>query len=302
MININCLCGNNSDFIIVYKQNFTEDQVSSSESFSPRGEVNYKKIHFHYRLLRCRSCSQLFSSPILEPEKIKKLYSGAFHEYDEEHENIIKAYLKPIQKWSHIIANNDAILEVGCGSGFVLEAIKTEIGFKEAIGIEPSVNAVNKANKNIKDKIRNCMFEEANLDKNSLDLICAFQVLDHFVDPISVIKTFKDLLKPRGLLYVIVHNEQALHVKIFGDKSSIIDISHIYLFNKKTLKKFFEMFDFEFVDLFDIWNTYSINMWLRMTPIPFKEKIIKIFKVLKLDKATISFPAGNIGIILKKNA
>ena len=55
-------------------------------------------------------------------------------------------------------------LEIGCGSGFLLEvAIKK--GWKNVTGVEPSLEAINHANKSVKSKIIHSTFESKDFEK-----------------------------------------------------------------------------------------------------------------------------------------
>jgi len=300
MIDMRCLCGNESDLVVVYEQNLSE-QILSPLNFSARGKHDIDQEHLHYRIVRCRKCSQLFSNPILPLETIEHFYSKSVHDYSDEIENIAGSYLKPLRKVLPRLTPGSSILEVGCGSGFILETLM-ERGFQQVVGIEPSVQAVAGASPRIRPHIRNCLFERTSFAESSVDLICAFQVLDHFVRPDQVIRDFMGILRPGGMCYAIIHNEQALHVKVLGEKSPIIDVSHIYFFNPRTLRKLFEDAGFQVIDQFNIWNRYTLRTWLRMLPIPFKSGVLRVLEKAGLADLSVSIPAGNIGIIAQKRS
>ncbi|MFZ5987355.1 MAG: class I SAM-dependent methyltransferase [Bacillota bacterium] len=299
MIEIKCLCGDDKFFEVIFEQNFIEEELSPS-NFEARGKYDLGMRHMHYRILRCNRCGQLYSNPILELEKIEELYAATSQEnYGDESNNIVKSYFKPLLKWQHLLTEKEAVLEVGCGGGICLRAFR-DMGFKKLIGVEPSKKAVDQAEPDIRDYIHNTIFEHTSFEPSSLNLICAFQVLDHFLDPAATMQRFHQLLKPGGLCYTIIHNEKALQVKLFKTQSPIIDVSHIYYFNRKTLRCIFLQSGFEVVDIFHIWNAYAINTWLRMAPIPFKEGITRLMNNLGLGNMIISIPAGNIGLIGRK--
>jgi ubiquinone/menaquinone biosynthesis C-methylase UbiE len=293
-----CICGNKYDFRTVYEQNFTENLIDQT-IFSARGKRVYESCQFHYRILECKKCLQLFSSPILEDDKIIDFYQKSHQTYTDEAENIVNSYLRPLKKYNYLLNEKESCLEVACGSGFCLEAIRN-LGFKKIVGIEPSTHAVAQAKDHIKAYIKNCSFEDTTFEDNSMDLICAFQVFDHFVNPKKVASEFNRILKPGGLCYVIIHNVKAFHVRILKEKSPIIDVSHIYYFNKKTINNLLQTAGFEIISNFAIWNTYTLNTWLRMTPIPFKNLIEKILNFTRTNNMSFSVPAGNIGVIAKK--
>jgi SAM-dependent methyltransferase len=300
MRDLACLCGNRDDVSVLYEQNFSEAMLSPSV-FTARGKHDYAKDHWHYRIVRCKHCGQLFSSPILDPDRIASLYRESPQAYTEEGGNIVRSYLRPLRRWLDQLPARGSAVEIGCGHGAVLGALR-ELGFAQVTGVEPSEDAVRRADPGIRSLIRMEMFEAARFPPSSADLVCAFQVLDHFTDPLMVLRDVRSILKPGGLCYVIIHNEQALQVRVFGEQSPIIDVSHIYYFNPATLRRTFEQTGFEVLDQMNIWNAYSLRTWFRMLPVPGKEPVLRFLERRALGALTISIPAGNIGLIARKRA
>ena len=102
--------------------------------------------------------------------------------------------------------------------------------------------------------------------------------------------------------YFIVHNEKGLQAKIFGEKSPIYDVEHIYLFNKKTLARLNQEAGFTIVKVIDVKNIYPLSYWLRMAPIPMKKQFTGIAKFFGLLKVSVGIYPGNIGIFVEKPA
>lgn len=300
MRDLACLCGNRNDVRVVYEQNFNEAMLSP-EVFTARGKHDYGKDHWHYRIVRCRRCGQLFSTPILELERIASLYRESPQAYTEEGANIVRSYLRPLRRWIDLLPTRNSAVEIGCGHGAVLGALR-DIGFEQVTGVEPSEDAVRRADDDIRPLIRTEMFKAARFPVSSVDLVCAFQVLDHFADPVNILGDVLSILKPGGLCYVIIHNERALQVKLLGERSPIIDVSHVYYFNPETLRRTFERTGFEVLDLMNIWNAYSLRTWLRMLPVPGKDLLLRSLERSSLGALTLSIPAGNIGLIARKRA
>jgi SAM-dependent methyltransferase len=289
-----CLLCNTNDYTKVkFKQNFSPEHLNA-DIFSARRTTE----HFHYQFLECAKCSSVFSSPILPYEKIANLYKASKQNYDNEVSYIAESYINYIIKNDSIFNSKDKALDIGCGNGFFLRELQ-KVGFKGVYGVEPSEEAVAKAG-DLKDKIFTGFFEQANFTSDSFDLITCFQTLDHLINPLEVLKGIYELLKPGGIAYFIVHNEKGMQAKIFGEKSPIYDVEHIYLFNKKTLPLLNQKAGFNIVKVFDVKNVYPLNYWLRMAPIPMKKQITGIAKVLGLLNIRIGIYPGNIGIFVQK--
>ncbi len=295
-----CLCGNREDVTVVFEQNFDEAHLTPA-LFTARGRHDYGREHYHYRMVRCRHCGQLFSTPILHADRLAALYRESPQAYTDEGNNIVRSYLRPLHKWLGSMPSRDRAIEIGCGHGAMLGAL-LNLGFTEVTGVEPSEDAVRQATDAVRPLIRREMFESARFSAASADLVCAFQVLDHFMDPASVLGDIWEVLKPGGICYVIVHNERALQVKLLGERSPIIDVSHIYYFNPTTLRSVFERANLEVLDVMNIWNAYSVRTWLRMLPLPGKDPLLRLLESSLLGRIRLSIPAGNIGLIARKRA
>ena len=107
-------------------------------------------------------------------------------------------------------------------------------------------------------------------------------------------------VKPGGHAYLIMHNTKALQAKIFGEKSPIIDVEHIYLFNKENLSTLCQKAGFKVVSVFDVKNGYPFSYWIRMSPLPLKKLWVGLFKALGMYNKMLAINAGNMGIILEK--
>lgn len=215
MIETRCIiCNQDTNYKVIYKQNFSDsDGQITGDIFSARRTPDNR----HYRIVRCLNCGLIYSSPILESEKIEELYSKSKQSYDSEINFIKSTYAYYLKKLKPYLSKKEKLLEVGCGSGFFLEAAK-EFGFKEVYGIEPSAHAVSKAQTDVKKNIINACFDTRYFERKSFDLICCFQMLDHLISPDKFLSDCRTLLKPNGIMYIIMHNMDAITIRIMGKK------------------------------------------------------------------------------------
>ena len=87
MINQICaICGKNN-YKVLYKENFDIRKINS-RIFSARRLPD----RIHYRMVRCKNCNLVYSTPILEYDKIEKLYKKSFTSYNEHLENLKETY------------------------------------------------------------------------------------------------------------------------------------------------------------------------------------------------------------------
>ncbi len=300
MINQVCaICEGKSSFKVLYPANFTISQINENH-FSARRIPDC----YHYRLVKCQKCGLIFSTPILKPEQIERLYRESKLTYVKEIKDLQETYAHHLDKALTYTSTKNNFLEIGCGNGFFLEEAKKR-GFKKIYGVEPSLKAIKKAqNLAIRKKIIPSLFKKGLFKKDFFDLVCFFHTLDHVVNPNRFLKNCHQVLKKRGLVLCITHDSQALSAKILGELSPIFDIEHTYLFDKKTLKLIFEKNGFKVISLEDVINSYPINYWIKMLPLP---KIVQKFSSLFLEKSGIGklklkLKPGNIAIIAQKKS
>lgn len=244
----------------------------------------------------------VFSSPIIDPKKVFKFYRESLCNYKDQIPYLIKTYFKLVNDIKRSLPKNPRVLEVGCGNGFFMKALIDSGLTKNIFGVEPSSKMVSQADSDLRKKIKVDVFNPNLFPKNSFDLILCFHTLDHMVDPNKFISVAYSLLKKNRYVIVVVHDTEGLSVKLFGERSAIFDIEHIYLFNKKTLRKIFTRNGFKVIRVFNLVNNYPLNYWMQMSGFPlFIKKFINFtITIFGIGKKSISIAAGNIGIIAQK--
>jgi SAM-dependent methyltransferase len=293
LIEIHCaICALRERKVQLFPSNIVDSKINV-QTFSARRIPD--KIH--YRVVICKRCGLLFSDPIFPKYEIDKFYRGSKFDYEVESNYLKKTYGYYFKKI--ITSSKDLrLLDIGCGNGFFLEEA-ADMGIKEVFGVEPGKASVKKAPLWLRKRIKVDIFKPKLFKKRSFDLITCFQTFDHITNPKSFLKEARNLLKTGGKTLFIQHDTGGLSVKLLGERSPIFDIEHIYLFNKKTLKKIFEQNGFRVIEVFDVKNRYPLSYWVRMLPFPkvIKPPILLFLNITRLGILPIAIKAGNIGII-----
>lgn len=299
MIKLKCaICGDKQKLRTLYPANFDADDLSFKK-FSARRIPDGR----HYRFVECQRCGLIFSNPIIETEKIDKLYEQSEFIYQSESNYLKKTYGGLLSEAIQTLdVKNPKLLEIGCGNGFFLEEAQ-RLGIKDVYGIEPSFPAVKQAKAGIKKRIKVDILKPGLFKANSFDLVCCFHTLDHIVYPNKFLETAFKYMKKGGRIIFVVHDTQGLSVKLFGEKSAIFDIEHIYLFNKSNLEKIFSKNGFSVTGVKDIMNTYPLGYWFKMVPFP---KLLKrfvgiVFERTGIGSLALSLKVGNIAIFATKS-
>ncbi len=145
----------------------------------------------------------------------------------------------------HVSAKLERVLELGCGEGATLAALKQRHPISWAGGVEMSADAGAHA-KNICDRV--WVGDAAALPfceeiaPGSLDLILCLDVLEHLVDPWAMVKKLTPLLAPGGRMIVSIPNVRNLkfikNLLFKGDfiyqDAGLLDRTHLRFFTRET--------------------------------------------------------------------
>ena len=105
---------------------------------------------------------------------------------------------------------NDRILEVGCGGGHVLRMFPQS----DLTGVDVSGEMIRKAQTNLKGlhvTLLKGELDQLDLPGHAFDKIICTEVLEHVVDPESVLTQIQRLLKPGGRAVVTFPNDPLVH-------------------------------------------------------------------------------------------
>lgn len=289
------LCGANERIQELYPRTFSPEDLTP-EVFSARRVTE----HFHYAIVRCLNCGLIFSREILPDETLASLYAQSTVTFAEYTDIIRRDYWRCIAPYLDG-SPKEAALEIGCSNGFFLEELLSR-GFGTVAGCEPSIEAKARSSPAVRDAITTEFFREGLYGRETFDLVCSFQTLDHLSDPVSVLRTSRDILKPGGLVYFITHNTDGLQAKLLGEKSPIIDVEHIYLFNKRTMRRLLDQCGFEVLAVSDVKNNYPLDYWLRMFPMAGrrKDRLRALFRSIGLGSVAVPLRAGNMFVVARR--
>lgn len=281
------ICGSDAE----YRVRYPERRVLTDRDFSARKTPSRK----HFRMVECKRCSLIYSNPVISAEEIVKGYEEC--EYLEESQlmNMADDYLTELKRAMPLVANKEALLEVGCANGFLLRKTR-ELGFSRLSGVEIGKEAVSKAHEDIRDSIINAPFTRDLFAPDSFDVACCFQVFDHLLDPREFIHDVHNVLKPGGLFLSINHNIRSLATRLLGERSPMYDIEHMYLFDPSTMKKILEENGFRVESVRGLWNRYDIEYVLKMFPFPdaIRQPLLKVTRRFGISQKTVRLAAGNI--------
>lgn len=141
------------------------------------------------------------------------------------------------------------VLDLGCGSGETSGTLKKMGKFDWVCGVEGSPEAAQLARKYL-DIVVEGDIEKLDFpfEPESFDVILTLDILEHLVDPWTILRKLEKLLKPGGLFIIslpnVRHHSVVLPLLFFGDwryqQEGLLDSTHIRFFTRSTAIKFFE--------------------------------------------------------------
>ena len=165
----------------------------------------------------------------------------------------------------YIPKNAARTLEFGCGCGNFSALIK-ETCKAETWGVEIEDKAAKEA-RHVLDKIINADAHEAlkQIPNNYFDCIILFDILEHLVDPYSLLSDLKIKLTPKGVIVLSIPNiryyskffDFVVHGNWDYKSHGILDRTHLRFFTYKSIQKVLQELEFNIVKIEGIHPTSS---------------------------------------------
>lgn len=190
---------------------------------------------------RCRRCALVYSAKVGDPSTIyRDDYLTGHSEYGPDTTNPIVAGISraAAQRRFQVIEKTrgtGTILDVGCGSGEALDVARQRgwIG----VGVEPVKASADRARSRGLD-VRTCTLSDAGLPSASFDVVAAWHVLEHVLDPVAFLSELAYYVAPGGLVAVEVPNWLHRLRRVRGpDWDQLCPLEHVSHFSPYTLSR-----------------------------------------------------------------
>ncbi len=170
------------------------------------GRDRIQKVDPEFNFCRCDSCGYVFDSPRPSVDQVARFYSqtGKYDSWLQQEYARDLLWKRRLQKLLPHRAPG-SLLDVGAGIGQFLHHAQPL--FTQATGTEVSSSAVMIAKEKYGLKLLAGQVEDLNLPPRSFDNVTLFHVLEHVHDPARLIGLCRDLLRPRGVLFIAVPND-----------------------------------------------------------------------------------------------
>ena len=209
-------------------------------------DYQYNTVDDEFFWHECNSCGHYFLNPMPSVNDLGIIYPktlGNYCDFDDKKNFSFKIKKKldskRIIKLTESFKTNSRILDVGCGTGTLLDIFKEcAHNFSYYEGIEISETAARTA-ENKGFEIKTGTIEEITLQKNFYDVIFLQQVIEHVHQPKNVIKKLYESLKINGIIVLETPSLNTWDHKLFkkGTWEGYHIPRHFNLWTTKSMKK-----------------------------------------------------------------
>ncbi len=191
-------------------------------------------------LARCRACGMTSVEPLPTPEAVLAQYDAlyfaggtGYRDYVAE-EGVYRAEGRRRVRALRAAGGAGRLLDVGCASGAFLVEARTALF--HVTGVEPAVEMAAVARERARCEVVAAPVEAAELPRASFEVVTAFDSLEHVVDPVGVLRRFREWLVPGGLLAVTVPDFGGLWARLTGRRWPFVTPKeHLHYFTRRTL-------------------------------------------------------------------
>jgi SAM-dependent methyltransferase len=213
----------------------------------------FEKLGFAFE--RCADCATLMTNPRPSPEILDAFYAGS-ENYAFWNEHIFPAsegarrerIFKPrvdrmLGLADKLGVGRGTLLEVGAGFGTFCEEVRSRGAFEKVVALEPTPDLAATIRSRGIETIEQ-PFEHAEIEAGSVDVVAAFEVIEHLFSPAEFAEASARVLRPGGLAIVSCPNIAGFDTLVLGREANAIDHEHLNYFNPHSLGLLFERFGF----------------------------------------------------------
>lgn len=203
-----------------------------------------------HKFWECSNCGGIYLYPYLTDEEEKYFYKKEFEKFmssrvgDHRDWSNAKKHIDSNQdqvqrRWKFLeqdLQKDKSILEIGCSSGFMLEAFRNS-GL-QCTGVEPSGEFLEFLHKNGYEVYESLEKLQKQTNKK-FDLITHFFVFEHIANPFEFLKETYDLLNDGGMIIAEIPSSTDALTSVYdipAFENFYWSIAHHYYYNPKSIE------------------------------------------------------------------
>jgi SAM-dependent methyltransferase len=197
-----------------------------------------------YPIVRCDDCALVFANPQVDEELVVAEYRAAGESANDLWVDVLTS---PRQleldraKFAELLdelephRGEGRLLDVGTSIGLFLDLARQR-GWS-GIGTEFGARALAYARDELDLEVYARPLSELGLEPASFDVVTLNSVLEHVNRPLGLLREVRALLRPGGVLYLIVPNVDSLACRVLHERAATFDgRNHLIYFSPATLR------------------------------------------------------------------
>lgn len=208
----------------------------------------------NFLLVECKGCRLIRLEPRPTPEELAHYYPPEYwYEPDADAASRIEEGYRRFVLRDHVnfvvraiedSQETGLMLDVGCGGGLLLKML-SERGLS-VLGLEKSHLAAQAAWKRNRVAVVCGDLADSPVERGTCAAVTMFHVLEHLHDPVSYLRSARDLLLPGGRLVVQVPNASSWQFLMFGEHWNGVDVPrHLVNYRQRDLENLLEYCGFQ---------------------------------------------------------
>jgi len=211
--------------------------------------------------VRCLDCRTAYGSPRPTPERLARYYAEAtYYDYwnryiypQSEAARRASIFRPRVQRLVELVRRHHVspgiLVEVGAGSGMFCQELNDLGLFERVLAVEPTTASA-AACRARGVEVLETVIEKADLSQVRVDVLAAFEVLEHLFDPLAFVKACREQLADGGLLVLTCPNGLGFDVAILGEVADTVTPEHLNYFNPHSLALLMRRGGLELLEVF----------------------------------------------------
>lgn len=164
---------------------------------------------------------------MMSPDPVVKQYNKLAERYDSRWSFYLQASLAETQKRLDL-QTGESLLDVGCGSGLLLESLSRTSPGADLYGVEPSLAMLAAARRKLGDKaiLKQGQAEKLPFPDQSFDIVVSTSALHLFQYPLAALVEMKRVLRPGGRVVITDWCGDYLTCRLYDRWLRLVDSAH----------------------------------------------------------------------------
>jgi 2-polyprenyl-3-methyl-5-hydroxy-6-metoxy-1,4-benzoquinol methylase/ribosomal protein S27E len=229
------------------KDAFVEVECPGCESRDYHREIG----KFDLEYVRCGQCRTVYLNPRPGPEILEDYYRNSrnYRYWNEvifpasEESRRLKIFKPRVARTLEILerfgVRRDLLVEAGAGFGIYCEEMTKTGAFARIVAVEPTPGLAETCRAKGLEVIDRPV-ERVDFLAESVDVVAAFEVIEHLFRPVDFVRGCNMCLRPGGVLILTCPNFEGFDISTLRELSDSIDTEHMNYFNPDSLSLLLE--------------------------------------------------------------